>query len=87
MSVKVNKKQDLQKFILYPNPTSGEFSLKLSKDLNEGSITIYSTLGKKVLEKKIDPQSSIYKFNLVSGIYFVTVNNSNSVFTKKLIVE
>ncbi len=73
-------------FKLYPNPTSGIFSV-----LGEGTqqlkkIEIYDLNGQ--LLKRIKPQeNSKIKVNFQTGLYFVKIYTDNAVQTRKLIVH
>lgn len=65
-------------FVAYPNPTYEAVSFTLPIDSNMKSITIYSILGQKVLEKTISSQlPTISLKSLNSGIYFYKIESNN----------
>lgn len=81
-------KQDI--LLLYPNPTNDFLKINILNInyQNEYKVTIYNTLGKKVLSKKmyLDKKIDIAKFD--KGIYILEVkNNKQRVGIGKFILE
>ena len=77
---------------IFPNPTTGEFTLSFSSHLGEkGQIKIYNLLGERVFEKTFIISSSIKlnrsEINLSKGMYVVEVAFANYAEKKKLVVE
>lgn len=74
---------------IFPNPTSGYFTITFSGLTNKGSVEIYNTIGEKVFEDKIhsSSQMGINLKSISSGIYFVRLVDSGKSYCKKLIVE
>jgi len=69
--------------ILYPNPTSGSFTIQLDE---ESDINIYNTLGQNVMN--LDKASGTQLIHLSeTGVYFVRISNENGVEVKKVVVE
>lgn len=73
---------------LYPNPTTGKFSVTFSKALKNVGISITDVNGKEVLHLK----GNGYKidFNLSSipaGTYFIRINDSGNIITKKVVKQ
>ena len=70
--------------LIYPNPSNGKFTIN-----TKGNLTIYNSLGEKVLEQKVISQNT--EINLCDkpqGVYFIkmcTVNGT-SIF-RKLIIQ
>ncbi|MBE9491175.1 MAG: T9SS type A sorting domain-containing protein [Bacteroidetes bacterium] len=58
-------------FNLYPNPTNGKLQINTTQEII--LIEVYSLVGQKVLETKTEINLS----NLVSGVYFVKIENEN----------
>ena len=60
---------------LYPNPTSGPFSLEINSDLwVGGTATLYNIIGEALAERVVAPGSNSYDVtNLTSGIYFINL--------------
>ena len=69
-------------FVVYPNPASDSILFVLPAKFINGSVTIYSILGQKVLEQNITPQSAAVSLkSLNEGLYFYTVESGD--FFKK----
>ncbi len=73
-------------FKMYPNPATGSTLFIKSSNGDSMNITIYSTLGQQVINKK-NVSSSINISSLESGIYIVQIRQGTSLHTRKLIVE
>ncbi len=79
-----------RKIVLYPNPTSNEFTFLTSENINfeNASLEIYDLLGRKVQSKKLKSISEkINVSNLKSGTYIVILNSDSKRFVSKLVVE
>ena len=77
-------------FNIYPNPAKGIVYLKSDKNVNiELNITIYNTLGKKVLEmnKKAKNGVPINISSLNKGLYFLKVKTGFHESIKKIVIE
>ncbi len=81
-------------FFVYPNPSTGEFALKMDglKDDENAKIQIYNITGSLVYEIKADLYNGslnkdIKLNNETNGLYFVKVSLKNSVIAKKIIIK
>ncbi len=74
---------------IYPNPTSGNFAINLSKYSGQSfNVSIINSLGKTIIEKKNQSEKFEFKFeNQEPGIYFIFVSNLNVSFYEKLILK
>ena len=74
-------------FKISPNPTSGNFTLKLEKQ-DKANITIYNIAGKIIFNKQYAP-NEVIEINLdaPSSLYFVKVETDKGIFTKKIIKQ
>jgi hypothetical protein len=84
------KEDPAQGITLYPNPTTGMFSIEIA-DQNFAdymSITVFNLKGNQVFHDRLYG-STTAKINasLLKGIYFVQVENSENVFVKKIIIR
>jgi len=72
---------DLEKFAMYPNPSSSTLNIKMSSGFEKAEI--YTLQGQKVLETNLD---SIDVSNLSNGIYLIRVQTkTGAVLTKQFI--
>ena len=76
---------DVVNFTIYPNPTSGEFTVALA-DNAEASVEIVNVAGQVVASQKIEGSATIKKA-LAAGVYTVVVKSNGAVSTQKLIVK
>ncbi len=84
---------------LYPNPTSGIFTLQLKNSLignsstvgdNDYSLEIYNLLGAKIYSNQNFIPGSSSEFDLTSapaGVYFVRFNDRKKIYTQKLVKQ
>jgi Secretion system C-terminal sorting domain len=76
-------------FSIFPNPTSGNFSIKNNLFENETFLNVFDILGNKIISnEKIDNNSKeIDLSNFASGMYFVKISdvNNNILQTEKII--
>lgn len=82
---------DQSMFKVYPNPTTGRFTLDLTDDGSEGNVyvAVYGIYGELILRDEMTVKSPM-EFSLSgkpSGIYFVRVVNGSKGHTKKLIKQ
>jgi hypothetical protein len=74
----------LEKLAIYPNPSSGIFTIS-SGNISIDSIDLYDMTGKKI-SFKTNKEQTVIDLNAVSdGIYFAKITSNNQSTTKKLI--
>lgn len=73
---------------LYPNPSDGFFSLKLSTELEmESYISVYSLNGDLIYSERISAHTSAAQIDMTyvaSGFYLVELKTSNRTFTQRI---
>jgi surface protein len=72
---------------LYPNPTTGRFSLEFSEIISSATVEIYGFMGERVLRYELS-DSQLYELDLsghVHGMYLILVNNGDKIWVEKLI--
>jgi hypothetical protein len=77
-------------FFLYPNPSDGNFTLYINKNLTSGicKIQIFNLTGRIVYTDKIVNRNSyIVNGNFSPGVYFVRIDNGTYSAVQKLIVQ
>ena len=76
--------------MLFPNPTSGIFTIQANLLANsETTIQVFTLLGQAVFVEKINQTSYQYKLDLSalgSGHYFVSISNEEGIVSKKVII-
>lgn len=74
---------------VYPNPTTGTFSVEKINLGSKGNISISNVLGEVVYRNNYTSEG-IAKFDLShfgKGLYFIRVNDGKSIVTKKIVVK
>ncbi len=78
-------------FIVFPNPTSNNVNIKLSKSVSiDSRISIYNVLGEKLVTTVInsgETQTTIDVSSFAKGVYFVEVLQGQLKQTQKFVVE
>ncbi|MEI7981771.1 MAG: T9SS type A sorting domain-containing protein, partial [Bacteroidota bacterium] len=78
-------------FRVYPNPTTGKFTLELNAPTGEtnANVTIYGMLGEKVLQEKLEGtgKSDFSLTGRSGGIYIIQVTMGERTATAKIIKQ
>jgi hypothetical protein len=76
-------------FIVYPNPSNGEISIKSRVDVGEATISIFDMNGRKVFNQKVELHNTanINASGLNAGIYLMQIDGDNKSQTVKLIIN
>ena len=75
---------EIEKIRIYPNPTNGLLHVKLEKQHDSNSFSVYSADGRKIMDV-LSNESSVDVSNLLPGIYFLKVNQSSTIQFSKFI--
>mgnify|MGYP002013133287 FL=1 len=76
------------KIIIYPNPTKGFFTIASEENLILYNLEILDFSGKNILRKDIGSKSANFDIsNLSKGLYIVKIKTTESVITKKIILN
>ena len=79
--------QKTQNVFCYPNPTNGIINFKFT-DNNIKKIKISDLTGKIIIEENEMQQNGIIDFsNIESGIYIISIQTDNEIFTTKIVKE
>lgn len=68
---------------IFPNPSSGEFSIKSEKLIEE--IYVYDITGKLILQQIPNTNQSVVHLSAVSGMYFVKIKTDTGIISKRII--
>lgn len=84
-SVATSQADDLT---VYPNPSTGAFSLLISSYSNKGaSMTIYNIAGLKIMTTQVITNvKKDIQLDVPSGIYLLQVGTDQSIITRKLVI-
>ncbi|MCC7302184.1 MAG: PKD domain-containing protein [Bacteroidia bacterium] len=87
----MNEGPSLGGLVLYPNPSTGDLSVYCGLNSGDGTITIFGTVGSRIMEfswnLSVEKVKKVDLSWLSPGIYFVKVQVMNSVEVKKLIIH
>ncbi len=78
---------DSTEFILYPNPSNGNFTIYFNNSEAPYSIEIISILGQKIFERSNIADSLSTINNLPKGIYIVHISKGSENFNKKILIN
>ena len=74
-------------FNMYPNPTTGNFTLETSTSVSNTTIEVYNIFGIKVLNQNMSGQTASINLNQPAGIYTVMISSENGVEIQKLTIQ
>lgn len=77
---------------VYPNPSKGNFNVKLPKAEGKVSVTLYNMFGKAIQQQTVNAASKISGVDfgsrkLTPGVYVVKIVSQNSIVTKNIVIE
>jgi hypothetical protein len=79
--------ENVDQIKIYPNPSSGLFSLQINSQQTHNTVEIFNSLGQRIYIKEI-VNNKIEQINLVyKGLYFVKILGKNSIQIKKVIID
>jgi hypothetical protein len=74
-------------FEIYPNPTSGMFSLRLTDAARTGSVEVFNMVGKRVLQQAINGSTTMLDLsNIAAGMYSVRLSANGYVHQERVAV-
>ena len=75
-------------FIIYPNPSDGSYTLKVSPDLLESQIYIYDTMGQEIFQTGLSESNTTINIpNLARGVYIVKLQTPGGNTLQQSIVK
>ena len=74
---------------VYPNPTSGHFTVNFAKEQGTGTVEIYNMLGERVYATThlLQTTDEIDISSQPAGVYFLTVNDGTRAYCTKVVKE
>jgi hypothetical protein len=74
--------------VVYPNPTTGHFSIDLGSHSNNATLSITNVLGKVIYSTKIAQAKILHlKLDEPAGVYIVTIQSDNKKVVGQIILE
>ena len=91
-SAEITEKNETVQFqyvdALFPNPTSGKFSITFSKNLEDAEITLMDNSGKMLARCKGKGNRADFDLSgRPAGVYFVRVEEKGKTITKKVVKQ
>ncbi len=83
--------QSMDETIIVPNPNNGSFTIITANLTGIYNLEIIDAIGQVVFKRSIDisnePDIEIANLNVLSGLYFVRLNNESKKIVRRLIIE
>ena len=74
--------------IVYPNPSKGEFTIRLTETPQNGAMFTLSNLNGQIIHKKtIYQKETWFNLSLAPGLYLIKIIQDNKVIIKKLLIQ
>lgn len=87
-AVGINENYLSKEFSIYPNPSSGLFTLRLPNVESNAKVEVYSVVGQQIKSKSISAQKlEIDLSNYDKGIYFVQIQNGSNTIRERVIKQ
>lgn len=76
------------KLIIYPNPSDGNFSVSLNREIEkDANIEIFNLYGRLIYKSRIHHDNQNIQFTSVPGVYLIKIYNGSEFFTSKIILN
>jgi hypothetical protein len=74
---------------LYPNPSTGQFTMELDNRIKDASVSIFNAEGKQVFSHNYHnlKSSRVNLEQVPAGLYYIVIRTSSGTINKKLIIE
>tara|TARA_R110002012_G_scaffold6480_7_gene29956 strand:- start:15123 stop:24740 length:9618 start_codon:yes stop_codon:yes gene_type:complete len=87
-----NDDPTVKSFLIYPNPTSGEFTLDVElKEVMPLSVKVFGLSNNVPVDQRYldnqDTYQETYNLSVASGVYFILLETPNNTVLKKLIIQ
>jgi subtilisin family serine protease len=84
--VNIGTGEEQRQFVIYPNPTSAQFTVEIPSDITDAWIYVYDGVGRLVMEHKAnESKERLDLTSFASGVYRVAVEWGDGVSTQSLI--
>jgi hypothetical protein len=72
---------------LYPNPSTGNFTISYNNSNIPYTVEIFSLVGQVIFEKKNISETSVQITNIPKGVYVIKITNDSKSISKKMIIN
>jgi hypothetical protein len=72
---------------VYPNPSSGIFTVELKNSVAKGDIEVYNVMGEKVYQSAFSSSGKIDLSSQSKGIYFIQLRTAQGIVVKKITID
>jgi photosystem II stability/assembly factor-like uncharacterized protein len=75
---------------IYPNPSTGNFTIRISKKLHKASVSIVDILGREIEILHINPERSTISADIScypKGVYYIDIHSANDQYRSKVIIN
>jgi len=88
IEVGINEREDVDKIIIYPNPTTGKLRVT-SYELRVTSIEIFDVYGRSILSltSLMSQEHTLDIMHLKTGIYFIKITTEKGMVAKKIVKQ
>lgn len=84
----VNTLDNLNSLLVFPNPTSGDFTIQIQgRDLEHYEFQIFDVNGKAVNNAFYQSGNQISTINASKGLYLIQLSNEEEIITERLIIN
>lgn len=88
MLLNITQEPQIFDFNMFPNPTDGKFTVKVTSTDLPYTIDVFNSIGVLIYKvSETNLQEIAISEQLTSGVYYVRVNNGKNLITKKIIVN
>ena len=72
---------------IYPNPNSGEFTVRYKAKNSSASVSVYDNMGRLVILEPIKEQVDLSLDDKSAGIYLIRIEDGMNISTTKVLVK
>jgi M6 family metalloprotease-like protein len=73
---------------VYPNPSTGRFTLELTHYEGASEVSIFNAMGALIKRIIITNDKTEFEFSTISkGLYFITIKNEGNITSRKIVIE
>ncbi len=87
LSLGINQ-DDITHLNIRPNPSNGEFWIKLNEQVQKGEIIITDLTGKQIAKVSVSNTTNVSLSNMSEGVYLINLVSENTIIdTQKIVIQ